>query len=78
MSFIPLGFGLGIAAGPFFAVLLAGMNFDLPFVFFEVMLVVSAWVVRCSVPETVGKKAKRFKHSANFFLLLTSSPVWIY
>ena len=53
MSLITMGFGLGIAAGPFFADLLAGTNFDLPFVFFGGLLVISAWVVLRNVPETV-------------------------
>ena len=53
MSLITMGFGLGIAAGPFFAGLLAGTNFDLPFVFFGGLLVISAWVVLRNVPETV-------------------------
>jgi membrane protein implicated in regulation of membrane protease activity len=57
MSVITIGFGLGIAAGPFLAGLLAGTNFDLPFIFFGVLLVLSAWVVYRNVPETVGQKS---------------------
>jgi len=53
MSFITMGFGLGIATGPFLAGLLAGTDFDLPFVFFGVLLLLSAWVVYRKVPETV-------------------------
>jgi MFS family permease len=58
MSFITMGFGLGIAAGPFLAGLLAGTNFNLPFVFFGALLLLSAWVVYRNVPETVRQKSK--------------------
>ena len=53
MSFITMGFGLGIATGPFLAGLLAGTDFDLPFVFFGGLLLLSAWVVYRKAPETV-------------------------
>ena len=58
MSFITMGFGLGIATGPLLAGLLAGTAFDLPFVFFGVLLVLSAWVFYRNVPETVGQKSQ--------------------
>ena len=58
MSFITMGFGLGIATGPFLAGLLAGKDFDLPFVFFGALLLLSAWVVYRNVPETVRQKSE--------------------
>ena len=58
MSFITMGFGLGIATGPFLAGLLAGKDFDLPFVFFGGLLLLSAWVVYRNVPETVRQKSE--------------------
>jgi MFS family permease len=58
MSFITMGFGLGIATGPFLAGLLAGKDFNLPFVFFGGLLLLSAWVVHRNVPETVRQKSE--------------------
>ena len=57
MSVITMGFGLGIAVGPFLAGLLAGADFDLPFVLVGALLVISAWVIYRKVPETVGQKS---------------------
>jgi MFS family permease len=58
MSVITMGFGLGIATGPFLAGLLAGTDFDLPFVLVGALLVLSAWVIYRNVPETVGQESE--------------------
>jgi MFS family permease len=58
MSVITMGFGLGIATGPLLAGLLAGTDFDLPFVLVGALLVISAWIIYRKVPETVGRKSE--------------------
>jgi MFS family permease len=55
MSIITTGFGLGIAAGPFIAGLLAVSDFHLPFFFVGSLLAVSAWVIYRKVPETARR-----------------------
>jgi len=63
MSIITTGFGLGIAAGPLIAGLLAVSDFHLPFFFVGSMLAVSALVIHRKVPETArrggGKDERR-------------------
>ncbi len=56
MSFITVGFGLGIGLGPLIAGLLAVYFFALPFIVMGVLCLVAAWVVFRYVPETVSKQ----------------------
>ena len=58
MSILTMGFGLGIAVGPLLAGLLAVFNFELPFLFVGLMLMLSAGVIYHFVPETVQRKPK--------------------
>jgi MFS family permease len=53
MSIVTMGFGLGIALGPLIAGLLAVSSFRLPFFFMGFLLLVSAWIIHKTVPETV-------------------------
>jgi MFS family permease len=59
MSIITMGFGLGIAAGPLIAGLLAKTSFDLPFLVFGALLMLSAWVIYRLVPETIRQNPER-------------------
>jgi len=54
MSLITMGFGLGIALGPMIAGVLAVYKFELPFAFFGVTLLASAWIFHRKAPETVS------------------------
>jgi MFS family permease len=56
MSIITMGFGLGIALGPFLAGILAVNSFELPFIFGGLLSLVGAWVVYRYVPETVERQ----------------------
>ena len=53
MSFITMGFGLGVALGPLLAGVLAVNSFTLPFVVVGALSLVGAWVVYRYVPETI-------------------------
>jgi MFS family permease len=53
MSIVTMGFGLGIAFGPLFAGLLAGLFFELPFFALGLMTIAGALVVYKYMPETV-------------------------
>jgi MFS family permease len=55
MSIVTMGFGLGIAAGPLIAGILAVVSFELPFLIGGGLSLVAAWVVRHYVPETVRR-----------------------
>ncbi len=55
MSFITLGFGLGLALGPMIAGALAIVFFDLPFLTGGIMAVAGAWIVYRHMPETVQR-----------------------
>ena len=57
MSVITMGFGLGLAAGPLLAGLLAVVFFELPFFVGGLMSLVAAWIVLRYMPETVQRKA---------------------
>jgi len=57
MSVITMGFGLGLAAGPLLAGLLAVVFFELPFIVGGLMSLVAAWIVLRYMPETVQRKA---------------------
>lgn len=65
MSVITMGFGFGVAVGPFLAGVLALHSFELPFIVGGVLSLVGAWVVYRYVPETVhrgeeGQEAEAF------------------
>ncbi len=53
MSFITVGFGLGIGLGPLMTGLLVGYFFELPFIVMGGLCLLAAWVVFRFVPETV-------------------------
>jgi len=55
MSLITMGFGLGVALGPFLAGVLALHSFELPFIIGGLLSLVGAWVVYRYVPETVQR-----------------------
>ena len=57
MSVITMGFGLGLAAGPLLAGLLAVVFFELPFFVGGLMSLVAALIVLRYMPETVQRKA---------------------
>ena len=57
MSVITMGFGLGLAAGPLLAGLLAVVFFELPFFVGGLMSLVAAGIVLRYMPETVQRKA---------------------
>lgn len=61
MSFITMGFGLGIATGPLLAGLLAVIFFELPFIVIGFLCLVSAWIVYRFLPETVVSENVVFK-----------------
>ncbi len=56
MSFITVGFGLGIGFGPLMTGLLAVYFFKLPFIVMGGLCLLAAWVVFRYVPETVSKQ----------------------
>jgi MFS family permease len=56
MSIVTMGFGLGIAIGPFLAGILAVSSFELPFIFGGLLSLVGAWIVHRYVPETVERQ----------------------
>ncbi len=56
MSFITVGFGLGIGLGPLLAGVLAVYFFQLPFIVMGVLCLLAAWVVLRYVPETVSSQ----------------------
>jgi MFS family permease len=51
MGIVTLGFGLGMAVGPFLAGSLAILAFELPFVLGGLPTLFGAWYVRRFVPE---------------------------
>jgi len=53
LSVLTIGFGLGIAMGPLLTGFLVGAFFQLPFIFFALLLLAGAWIVHHFVPETV-------------------------
>jgi MFS family permease len=55
MSFISMGFGLGIALGPLLAGVLAIHSFALPFIIAGALSLVAAWVIFQYVPETIDR-----------------------
>jgi len=55
MSIVTMSFGLGIAAGPLIAGILAVVSFELPFLIGGVLSLIAAWVVYHFVPETVRR-----------------------
>ncbi|MEJ2364615.1 MAG: MFS transporter, partial [Deltaproteobacteria bacterium] len=57
MSVITMGFGLGLAAGPLLAGLLAVLFFELPFLVGGLMSLAAALIVLRYMPETVERKA---------------------
>jgi MFS family permease len=57
MSVLTMGFGLGLAAGPLLAGLLAVLFFELPFLVGGLMSLAAAWIVLRHMPETVQRKA---------------------
>ena len=65
MSFITMGFGLGVALGPLLAGVLAVDSFGLPFVIAGLLSLGAAWVIYRYVPETVNRQEERqASHSA--------------
>ena len=58
MSIITMGFGLGIAAGPLIAGILAVHSFWLPFLVGGILSLIGAWIVFQFVPETVNREAE--------------------
>jgi MFS family permease len=66
MSFITMGFGLGIAIGPLIAGLLAVYSFELPFIIGGIMSIAGGWIVYQFVPETIALRtaAVRAGHDA--------------
>ena len=54
MSFITMGFGLGVALGPLLAGILAVHSFTLPFIIGGLICLPGAWVTYRYVPETVN------------------------
>lgn len=67
MSFITMGFGLGVAVGPLLAGLLAVYSFTLPFVIAGLLSLGAAWVIYRHVPETVhrGEQPEAAQSMAN-------------
>ena len=59
MSFITMGFGLGVALGPLLAGILAVHSFTLPFIIGGLVCIPGAWVVYRYVPETVNVQETR-------------------
>ena len=59
MSFITMGFGLGVALGPLLAGILAVYSFTLPFIIGGLVCIPGAWVVYRYVPETVNVQETR-------------------
>ena len=59
MSFITMGFGLGVALGPLLAGILAVYSFTLPFIVGGLICLPGAWVVQHYVPETVHREEQR-------------------
>jgi len=59
MSFITMGFGLGVALGPLLAGILAVYSFTLPFVIGGLICLPGAWVIHRYVPETVHREGQR-------------------
>jgi MFS family permease len=57
MSVITMGFGLGLAAGPLLAGILAVLFFELPFLVGGLMSLAAAGIVLHYMPETVERKA---------------------
>jgi MFS family permease len=64
MSFITMGFGLGIATGPLIAGLLAVIFFELPFFILGFLSLLSAWIVYKHMPETVVSPTALFKQKS--------------
>ncbi|MEJ2721235.1 MAG: MFS transporter, partial [bacterium] len=58
MSIVTMGFGLGIAAGPLIAGVLAVVSFELPFLIGGGLSVVAAWIVHRYVPETIHRRRR--------------------
>ena len=56
MSVITMGFGLGLAAGPLLAGLLAVLFFELPFLVGGVMSLAAAGIVQHFMQETVERR----------------------
>ena len=56
MSVLTIGFGFGVAMGPLLTGFLVLPFFQLPFITFAGLLLLSAWVVYHFVPETVKKE----------------------
>ena len=61
MSFITMGFGLGLAIGPLIAGLLAVIFFELPFLAIGALSLAGVWVVYVYMPETVVGEKVVFK-----------------
>ncbi|PWB69439.1 MAG: MFS transporter [Anaerolineales bacterium] len=59
MSFITMGFGLGVALGPLLAGILAVYSFTLPFIIGGLICLPGAWVIHHYVPETVNIAEQR-------------------
>ncbi len=64
MSIITMGFGLGIAAGPLIAGLLAVIFFELPFIVLGILSLVSTWIVYRYMPETVVSERALFNNKS--------------
>lgn len=62
MSLVTIGFGLGIAAGPLVAGLLAVIFFELPFIVTGILTFAGAFIVFKYMPETVTGDKVLFKH----------------
>ncbi len=60
MSIITTGFGLGLAAGPLIAGLLAVVFFEFPFVTLGLFCWITAWVIYRYMPETIERKSTLF------------------
>lgn len=59
MSFVTMGFGLGVALGPLLAGVLAVYSFTLPFVIAGLLSLGAAWVIYHYVPETVNREEQK-------------------
>jgi MFS family permease len=55
MSIVTMGFGMGIAAGPLIAGILAVVSFELPFLIGGVLSLIAAWIIHHNVPETIHR-----------------------
>jgi MFS family permease len=64
MSFITMGFGLGVALGPLLAGVLAVDSFTLPFVIAGLLSLAAAWVIQHYVPETVNREEEQGRTSS--------------